>query len=126
MKLSNFLVVIFLLGIYATPAYAQAPLTVPLEYIKIENNYSCVGYVRSKIPSFPFGDADTQIPNSTPQIGGVVIFQYKTLGHVAIITKLETDGFWVDEFNYEPGRQTSRFVSWNDGRIRGFWSAKKQ
>lgn len=123
MKLINFLVVIFLLGIYATPAYALAPLAFPLDYIKIDS-IGCVEYVRSKIPSFPRGDADTQVPNSTPQVGGVVIFQYRTVGHVAIITKLETDGFWVDEFNYEPGKQTSRFVSWSDKNIKGFWSAK--
>lgn len=83
---------------------------------------SCVQYVHSKIPSFPLGDADKQVPNGTPEVGGVVIFRYLNgVGHVGIIISLEADGFWVDDFNYHHCQTSHRFIRWDDPAIRGFW-----
>lgn len=61
------------------------------------------------------------VPNSTPQVGAVAVFQYKNLKHIAIITKLESDGFWVKEANYIPAMIGERFVKWNDPSLEGFW-----
>jgi hypothetical protein len=61
------------------------------------------------------------VPNSTPYIGVVAIFQYK-LPHYAIVEKLTETGFWVKESNYYKGEYSKRFIGWDDTRLRGFYA----
>lgn len=58
----------------------------------------------------------------TPAVGDVAIFQYPGEPHYAIITKLETGGFWVRDSNFGgPGIRT-HFYSWDSIRLRGFYN----
>lgn len=61
------------------------------------------------------------VPNATPAVGRVAVFQYK-VKHIAVITKLEERGFWVKEANYKPCLVGERFVGWGDKALLGFWS----
>lgn len=56
---------------------------------------------------------------SMPQVGGLVILEYN-VWHVAEITKITPQGFFVTEANFEPCLIGERFVSWSDDAIRGF------
>jgi hypothetical protein len=83
---------------------------------------SCVEYVHSKIPNFPLGDADKQVPNGPPTVGGVVIFHYLNgVGHVAIIDAISADSFEISEYNYHHCQTSKRTIRWDDPTIRGFW-----
>jgi hypothetical protein len=65
--------------------------------------------------------ASQVMPNTTPHIGTVVIFNYNGLPHYGIITKLSNDGFWLNDSNYGgPGIRT-HFINWGDKYIVGFW-----
>lgn len=57
---------------------------------------------------------------ATPQIGGVVYFEYKDVPHWALITELRTDGFMVRESNYTRCTIDTRFVRWDDPNVRFF------
>lgn len=56
-------------------------------------------------------------PNGRPMIGGGVLFTY---GHLAVITKIEEDGFWIIESNYRRCKVSERFIKWGDNTIKGF------
>lgn len=79
---------------------------------------NCVSYIKlfMKLPKM----ADI-VPNTTPAIGSVAIFQYGKLKHIALVTKLEETGFFIKEANYIPALVGTRFVKWNDPRLKGFF-----
>ncbi len=81
---------------------------------------NCYSLVKVKIPSLPHM-ADV-VPNSTPHVGAVAIFQYGTLKHIAYVTSIGADGFRVTEANITPCLVAPRLISWNDPHLRGFWS----
>ena len=85
-------------------------------------NCSCVKFARAlgvKIP--PKTDAEDIKSNSTPQVGGLVLFKYSNLDHVAVITALNASNFEVREANFkEPCLASRRTVSYQDKAIRGF------
>ena len=71
------------------------------------------------------GNAIDLIPNSTPVIGGLIVFKKgKRIndGHVAVIKGFREDGFIVVEGNYKPCTLTTRVVPFNWPTIVGFWS----
>lgn len=81
---------------------------------------SCWGLVSTKIKGLP-RMADIQ-PNSEPTVGGVAIFEYSNnVKHVAYITKIEDSGMWVFESNYRPCAIGSRFISYTDPHLVGFF-----
>ncbi len=66
--------------------------------------------------------ASEVVPNTTPHIGAVVIFNYNGLPHYGIMTELTNDGFMLNDSNYGgPGIRT-HFVSWENQYIVGFWA----
>jgi hypothetical protein len=81
---------------------------------------NCYAFVRTKIGKALPKMKDI-IPNSPAREGGVAIFYYKGVKHVAYITGIEADGFHVIEANYKPALITKRFVSWNDPNLVGYW-----
>lgn len=96
----------------------EEPIQTPPEPILSE--CSCVLTAKEYGIPLPPGDAEDIPTNSTPIVGGVVLFDYETVGHVAVITKIEADGFWVYEGNYRECEITERFIKWTDKAIRGF------
>lgn len=83
---------------------------------------NCYAYVKWLVPNLPL--QNKILPNSTPQKGGVAIFQYKDLPHYAYVTEIKTDGFSIKESNYIAGKITTRFIKWDDPHLKGFWKAQ--
>ena len=77
---------------------------------------NCYLYMKSLFPSLP-RTADLK-PNTTPNIGTVVIFDYP---HFGKIVGLDHEGFWLDDTNWGgPGYRT-HFMLWTNPHIKGFW-----
>lgn len=103
------------------PVPTVAPIVAPAAFC------SCVSYLRTYIPSTPRVDAIwfKDFPKVTPAVGRVAVFYYPTSGeyHVAYISSIQGDGFTVKEANYHHCQEDTRFVSWQDSHIVGFWSS---
>lgn len=85
---------------------------------------SCIKGARGYGVPIPLGtDAKDIKGNSSPVIGGLVLFRYPKDDHVAVIEGFN-GGFEVVEWNYRKGPcvATRRTVAWNDPAIRGFAS----
>ena len=61
-------------------------------------------------------------PNSTPLVGNVAIFYYKSVKHIALITRIQDDGFFITESNYKAGVIGERFIPWNYYALHGFYN----
>lgn len=62
------------------------------------------------------------LPNTPyPRIKDIAVFYYKSK-HIAVIEKVDVDGFWVREANYEPYKIGRRFIKWDDRNFAGFHS----
>lgn len=73
------------------------------------------------------GDAIDQIPNaSSPEIGGVALFNYSGVGHAALVQSVSDSDFSVLEANYEPCERTERIIPRDDPNIVGFISKPAQ
>ena len=68
------------------------------------------------------GNAKDVITNSTPFVGAVVKFFYKSTNtyHVALLTKFTKNGFITWETNFRDCQETTREVYWNDPALIGF------
>jgi len=98
---------------------------------KWEPNYAgnnCIVSARLKDPTIPFQDASKFIPNTTiPRIGDLLIFKYKNEFHIAIIGGITEKGYQTtSEGNYYKGIITSRLVKFNDPKLLGIWTNKKE
>lgn len=104
--------------LFPTTVIAEPAVTAPVAVeVPLAN---CWEYVKRQIPTLP--NTKDLKPNSTPQKGAVVIFEYPgNLMHYAVLTTFDGDGFWVDENNYKAGVTAPRWVRFNDPAIRGFW-----
>lgn len=60
-------------------------------------------------------------PNTTPAVGRIAVFKYKSLKHIAVITKLNDKTFEVKESNYVAALIGTRSVSWDDPALLGFF-----
>ena len=61
------------------------------------------------------------VPNTNyPRVGGLVVLRYKNEKHVATVTSVEKDGFWVKEANFRPCEIGTRFIKWEDKALKGF------
>lgn len=87
---------------------------------------SCVLYLKSLGYELPRGDAITfkADPAHVPVAGSLVLFNYNGVGHVAAITSIGTQGFWVAEANYDRCEDGERLIKWGDKSIRGFMPGK--
>jgi hypothetical protein len=55
-------------------------------------------------------------------VGRVAVFKYHSgISHVALVTELSINGFWVREANYRAGKIGVRFVPYNDYSIVSFF-----
>lgn len=81
---------------------------------------SCVQFVKAMGVKVK-GDASAIAPNGPPTIGGLVLFDYNGVGHVALIESFTSTGIHVKEANFEKCRVTERDVSFDDPHVRGYW-----
>lgn len=89
---------------------------------------NCVKSARLKDPTIPFQDASKFIPNTIiPRVGDVLVFKYKNNSHIAIIGKITKNGYQtISEGNYYKGIITSRLVKFDDPKLLGVWTNKKE
>lgn len=102
----------------STPSASPTPQNAP----KIE--CYCVKALRLKLGINIHGDAEDIIPN-TPLgdigIGTVILFDYGSVHHAAVIIGLNRDIATLHEFNYRECEETIREVSIYDTSVKGFW-----
>ena len=84
---------------------------------------SCVRYTRSLGLQIPYNtDAINIKPNTRISIGVGALFLEEE-GHIAFVTKINEEGFWIDEAGYEKCKSTKRFIKFNDpyNKLIGFY-----
>ena len=83
---------------------------------------SCVRTAIKYGLSIPLVDAKDLIPDSSPIIGGGILFYYPRTKthHVGVITNIEDDHFEIIEGNFKPCELSKRKVSFDDPFIIGF------
>ena len=97
----------------------------PVQHIKLTEPSStegcnCVTYVRNRVDGLP--QMAAIFPNSEPVIGGVTIEFFNGVKHIAVITKVEVSGVWVEEANYNHCKTGERFIPFDKYSLVGFWS----
>lgn len=81
--------------------------------------YTCVKWLRERVPSLPRGDAKDLIPNSDfPRVGWVVKIDYPQ-GHVGQVIEVTSTGISVRHFI--DGSERVDFYSFDSGKILGYW-----
>jgi len=99
------------------------PLEAPKQAPRDETAYNCYMLVKSRIPEFPL--TKDLVPNSIyPVKGGVVLLDYNGTPHYALTPdEVEVEGYWIDESNFESGKYTRRFITWEYARSHGakYW-----
>ena len=82
---------------------------------------NCYSLVKTKIRGLP--KMVSIIPNTPEPIAGMVaVFDYSGTKHIAYITGVDTTGIEIFEANYEPCKVSSRFVSYDDPHLLGYWT----
>ena len=57
----------------------------------------------------------------------MLVFKYKNNSHIAIIGKITKNGYQtISEGNYYKGIITSRLVKFDDPKLLGVWTNKKE
>lgn len=88
---------------------------------------SCVRYAHYLNPKIPPVSAQwfKNFAKATPAIGRVAIFSYgvgELKQHIAIVTAMDEKGFTVTEANYIRCQKGTRWVSWTDKSLVGFFA----
>lgn len=122
---------VLLAGVYLATPLTMADIEPPAKEAAVapqskpETFCSCVKYLRTLLPLTPLVDAQwfKDFPKTPPSVGGVAVFYYPTSNqyHVGYITELRDDGFVLKEANFTHCQKDTRFVSWEDSRLIGFW-----
>ena len=115
-----------------------------------DSAYQCVQFVRDVLPDLPGGlftlaDKIKKLSNSqyaidAPQEGAAVVLDWKTpqekgqnlsadqyAGHVAIVKRVEKDGFWITDYNGSGGKGKlgEKFIKTNNPNIKGYWQSPR-
>lgn len=64
-------------------------------------------------------------PNSPAVVGGVAIYEFKGIKHVAVITGLQEDGFTYKDANRTAGLITTGFTAWDDPNFIGVYTPER-
>ena len=82
---------------------------------------NCYLYVKTYIKDIP---SMMKIePNiDVPSVGGIAIFDYEGIKHLAYITEVTEKGMEISEANYEPCVVGKRTIPLDDDALIGFWS----
>lgn len=82
---------------------------------------NCFQYTKIFVKGLP--KMSEVVPNSDyPRVGGLVIFNYKGIKHIAYIVKVSEKGMLVKEANFKPCLTAERFIDFTDKAIVGFYS----
>jgi len=79
---------------------------------------NCYSLVKTRIPLPKMASI---VPNSPAQVGGVAIFNYRGVKHIAYIEKITSAGYHVLEANKTKCLIGRRVVSFTDPNLTGFW-----
>lgn len=88
----------------------------------------CVAQLREWGLPMPRLDAVDLQPNSTPYVGGVILFKYWNeeqqawIYHAALIVDITENHFIIKEGNYKRCRVTRREIAFDDPDLRGFFN----
>lgn len=112
-----------------TPPAVPAPGFVPVIHKSALNEpdpvpitCSCIKTARAEGIEIPYNtDAIDLKGNTVPQVNALALFMYDGLAHVAKITQVVENGFYIVEGNFKHCLRTKRFISWNDPNLTGFW-----
>lgn len=84
---------------------------------------SCITYLKS-LGKTVSGDAWNLQPNTGIHEGAIALFHYSNrLGHAALVTKIENEGFFISEVNFRKCAYTERFIKWNYYALYGFYES---
>lgn len=62
------------------------------------------------------------LPNTDyPNVGGLIIFSYAGVKHIAVIEQVLEKGIYIKEANFHSNLIARRLVKWDDERIIGYW-----
>lgn len=104
----------------ATDQYSE-PLVMIQE--PLDDKFFCVrGARKYSYMNIPRQNADQFEHNSAPIVGGLVLLRYGSVSHVGVNTKVTNGGVQIIEWNYEAGKETERFIPYDDKALVGFWS----
>lgn len=81
----------------------------------------CVMWLRFTYGVPVHGDSNTLVPNTSPQVGAILLTKWEKTIHAEYIVSLGSDGMVVHGSNLEPCKETRRVVAYNDSRIKGFY-----
>lgn len=82
---------------------------------------SCVVYARTIVADLPLVRTPADLsPNTTASPGVAVLLDYN-VPHIAVVTRVEHEGFWITEANFHKCARGERFILWTDPALRGFW-----
>lgn len=106
--------------IQTAEAYYEQPAERAIEQTEQVNPvaYNCYLYVSQRV-QLPL--MARVVPNTTPFVGSVAIFQYN-VKHIAYVEKLTEKGFYIAESNYRPGVIGTRFIPWDYDKLTGFYA----
>jgi|GEM_PF-4836776 len=87
---------------------------------------NCVLYVRSYVPSLPYGlftlgNKRAIINASKPKIGSVAVMNVGTWGHVGVVTNIEDNMVTIKEANYKNCRISERRNTEKNLKIIGYY-----
>lgn len=82
---------------------------------------SCVKYARTLIPALPMIRTPRDLSANTSAALGVAVLLDYNLAHIAVLTRIEGNGFFISESNFKFCQKTERFITFTDPALRGFW-----
>lgn len=87
---------------------------------------SCIKTAREEGVDIPYNtNAEDFIPNSRPEIGGLILLKYGLISHVAVIIEFTKEGIIIIEGNKIHCEKTQRIIPYDYYAIRGFWKPDK-
>lgn len=96
------------------------------EEVNNEIYCSCVKTAREEGVDIPYNtDAKDFVPNSIPEIGGLVLLKYGLSSHVAVIIDFIKEGIIIIEGNKIHCERTQRIIPYDYYAIKGFWKPNK-
>lgn len=107
------------------PQYADQFVTAKdIPTIETFDPYSCVSYAKWRIEvpqSESWGNAWELRPNATEIAPGEFVLLKEGQGHIAYIESMVGDILLISEYNYIPGKYSTRSLDIHSPDIRGYW-----
>lgn len=83
---------------------------------------NCYSVAFNKLGRLPtMADIELNSDSDYPRVGGLIVFNYSGVKHIAVIESVEADGIHVLEGNYKRCEIGRRVVKFDDASIIGYW-----